>query len=82
MTMYWPCASVATADGTQQISTYDSCINLAQARQQIALWRDWYKYDIQNAWVTVYERGKKLNTIQIDPKTDEIITNKGGKRNG
>lgn len=81
MKLFWPCAKHLMEDGRiESLCTYDSCLDLAHARKVIADWRDWYKYDIRKAWIDVYESGKKIEVIHINPKTDEIII-KGGNRN-
>lgn len=67
MLLYWPCGKRKTAYGdTEPISTYGATVSLADARQQIELWKDWYKFDIVESWIDVYNRGEKVNTIYVE----------------
>ena len=59
MKTYWPCA-IIMLDGTKEtISTYDSCFSLEEAHKVFNLWRDYYKYNIVECWVDVYDDVKK-----------------------
>lgn len=60
MKTYWPCAIIRLSDGTENtISTYDSCFSLEEAQEMFNLWRDYYKYNIVECWVDVYDDVKK-----------------------
>lgn len=74
MTEYWPCAIRLTDEGKEeQVSTYDSCFLLEQARHQIELWKSWYKYNIVSGWIDIYEKSVKQRTLHVDPNTSAII---------
>ena len=73
MKQYWPCAIRLTEEGNEErVSTYDSCFRLEQARNQIELWKSWYKYNINRCWVDVYENTTKQITLHIDPVNSAI----------
>ena len=64
MKTYWPCAIRILSDGTEEIiSTYDSCFSLEEAQKMFNLWRDYYKYNIVEFWIDVYENGVKRGKI-------------------
>lgn len=74
MKLYWPCAVCLTAEGNEEpVSTYDAALSLAEARQQIERWKDWYHYNIIRCWVDEYEKSVKLRTIHIHPVIGTII---------
>ena len=72
MKTYWPCGRAMGQDGRiQPLTTYSAFISLGEARKQIDLWHDWYKYDMIEAWVDVYEKGKLIQKIPIiEPKQE------------
>lgn len=66
MKLYWPCGTRLTDDGMKEpVSTYDATTSMGEARKQIELWKDWYHFNITEAHIDVYEKGKKLQTIPI-----------------
>ena len=64
MKTYWPCAIRILSDGTEEIiSTYDSCFSFEEAQKMFNLWRDYYKYNIIECWIDVYENGIKRGKV-------------------
>lgn len=74
MKLYWPCAVYLKENCLERAFTYDSTLSLGDARNQIELWKDWYKFDIRKAWVDVYEDNIKIETIHINPKDGSILS--------
>ena len=70
MKLYWPNAIILVSEhddiGTDRISTYEGCIKQESAKAQIVLWADGYAYDIQEAWIDVYDTDQKKNIERID----------------
>lgn len=70
MKLYWPNAIILVSEhdeiGTDRISTYEGCIKQESAKAQIELWADGYAYDIQEAWIDVYDTNQKKNIERID----------------
>lgn len=67
MKQYWPCAKYRDANGQiKTLFTYDSTLDLARARQTIENWKSWYKYDVRQSWVDVYESGAKVERIYLN----------------
>ena len=67
MKQYWPCAKYRDQDGQiKPLFTYDSTLDLARARQTIENWKNWYKYDVRQSWVDVYESGAKVERIWLN----------------
>ena len=70
MKLYWPNAIILVSEhddiGTDRISTYEGCIKQKSAKAQIELWADGYAYDIQEAWIDVYDTDQKKNIERID----------------
>ena len=70
MKLYWPNAIILVSEhdniGTDRISTYEGCIKQESAKAQIELWADGYAYDIQEAWIDVYDTDQKKNIERID----------------
>ncbi len=74
MKEYWPSAEYLTEDGRiEKTSTYDYMDTLGTARQQIELWKSWYHFNVQKAWIDVYENGTRQETININPKDGSVI---------
>lgn len=73
MKLYWPCGTRLTESGPEPVTTYDAVMTLGDARKQIAMWRDWYKFHLTEAHIDVYEKTNKTQIIYIDPETDAII---------
>ena len=69
MKLYWPCAIILISDndeiGTDKISTYDGEFDIEKAKAQIDMWKFGYDYDIQEAWIDVYENGQKVERIDV-----------------
>ena len=69
MKLYWPNAIILVSEhddiGTDRISTYEGCIKQESAKAQIELWADGYAYDIQEAWIDVYDTDQKKNIERI-----------------
>jgi len=66
MKEYWPAGVYQTSDGRQEHTTsYDAFPSEAEARQQIELWKDWYKFNITFAWITVIEKGDLIEMIDV-----------------
>ena len=52
MKLYWPCAVRRKEDGAEEpVFTYDAILSLAEARKQIANWKDWYHFNLVKCWV-------------------------------
>lgn len=70
MKLYWPNAIILVSEhddiGTDRISTYEGCIKQESAKAQIELWADGYAYDIQEAWIDVYDTDQEKNIERID----------------
>ena len=74
MKLYWPCAVYLKENRLERAFTYDAMNSLAEARQQIETWKDWYKFDVRKAWVDVYDHGVKTETIHISHKDGSILS--------
>lgn len=74
MKQYWPGAAYLKNDRLDRLFAYDAVNTLAEARQTIETWKDWYKFDIRKCWVDVYEHGIKTETIHISPKDGSIFS--------
>lgn len=79
MKQYWPGAVYLKNDRLERAFTYDAMNTLADARQQIETWKDWYKFDVRKCWVDVYEHGIKTETIHISPKDGSILSTESHK---
>ena len=74
MKLYWPCGIYLKENRLDRLFTYDVVNTLAEARQTIETWKDWYKFDVRKCWVDVYEHGIKTETIHISPKDGSILS--------
>ena len=74
MKLYWPCGIYLKENRLGRLFTYDAENTLAEARQTIETWKDWYKFDVRKCWVDVYEHGIKTETIHISPKDGSILS--------
>lgn len=74
MKLYWPCGIYLKENRLDRLFTYDAVNTLAEARQTIETWKDWYKFDVRKCWVDVYEHGIKTETIHISHKDGSILS--------
>ncbi len=74
MKLYWPCGIYLKGNRLDRLFTYDAVNTLADARQTIETWKDWYKFDVRKAWVDVYEDNIKIETIHISHKDGSILS--------
>ena len=75
MKLYWPGAVYLTKENRlDRAFTYDAVDTLAETRQAIETWKDWYKFDVRKAWVDVYDHGVKTETIHISHKDGTILS--------
>ena len=75
MKLYWPGAVYLTKENRlERAFTYDAANTLAEARQTIETWKDWYKFDVRKCWVDVYDHGVKTETIHISHKDGTILS--------
>lgn len=79
MKLYWPCGIYLKENRLDRLFTYDAVNTLAEARQTIETWKDWYKFDVRKCWVDVYEHGIKTETIHISPKDGSILSTESHK---
>lgn len=68
--LYYPNAIILISEqgeiGTDKISTYEGCFNEESAMAQIELWAKGYGFEIQEAWIDVYETDLNENVERID----------------
>lgn len=70
MKLYWPNAIILVSNhdeiGTDKVSTYEGALNEEAAKAQIELWANGYGFEIQQAWIDVYETDLNKNVERID----------------
>ena len=63
---YWACISYLDSKGRKQfLSTNSPSKTFEEAWNQIDLWRDGYKFDIQNAWIDIYSHDEKIASVDM-----------------
>ena len=63
--LYWPCALMLNKRGeVENLFTYGPSNSLEKAKDQIALWRDGYGFNITESWIDVYDGDQKIKTIK------------------
>lgn len=69
MKQYWPCAKYRDDNGEiKLLFTYDSLLTPEKAMAVIVVnWKGYYKFDIVEAWIDVFENGEKIEVIKWNP---------------
>lgn len=66
MKEYWPMAKIKEKDGTVRNQyTYDSCRTIREALDAIAVWGDFYHFNIVEAWIDL-KNGKYSERIKVE----------------